>query len=72
MCPGLVLGAINACDVDARKELYAGVVLTGGTALLPNLRDRLEKELGASVPQVKGCWVNHLLPLALSVSSCQA
>lgn len=25
----LVIDSINACDVDIRKELYSGVVLTG-------------------------------------------
>jgi actin-related protein len=30
----MVLETIAKCDVDIRKELYGGVVLTGGTALL--------------------------------------
>jgi actin-related protein len=49
--PGLVLDAILQCDVDARKELYAGVVLTGGTSLISGLRDRLEREIIAGGPQ---------------------
>jgi actin-like protein 6A len=36
--------------VDVRRELYAGVVLTGGTALFSSLRDRLERELADSAP----------------------
>lgn len=48
---GLVLDAILQCDVDARKELYAGVVLTGGTSLISGLRDRLEREIIAGGPQ---------------------
>jgi actin-like protein 6A len=47
----LVLDSISQCDVDTRKELYAGVVLTGGSSLMPGLRDRLEKELGVLGPQ---------------------
>lgn len=26
---GLVMESVNRCDVDVRKELYGGVVLTG-------------------------------------------
>ncbi|KAG1665661.1 hypothetical protein FOA52_005451 [Chlamydomonas sp. UWO 241] len=35
--PGLTLESINRCDVDVRKELYSGVVLTGvnSTIILP-------------------------------------
>ncbi|GAX83114.1 hypothetical protein CEUSTIGMA_g10540.t1 [Chlamydomonas eustigma] len=47
----LVLDSIASCDVDVRKELYASVVLTGGTSLLSGLRDRLEKELVVAGPQ---------------------
>ena len=47
----LILDSINHCDVDTRKELYAGVVLTGGSSLMPGLRDRLEKELSVVGPQ---------------------
>lgn len=42
------------CDVDIRKDLYAGVVLTGGTAGFQALRDRLEKEVADLAPQVGG------------------
>ena len=48
---GLVLDSIGSCDVDVRKELYAGVVLTGGTSLISGLRDRLERELSTAGPQ---------------------
>ncbi len=44
--------AINRCDVDARKDLYQGVVLTGGTSLVPGLRDRLERTLTEAGPTV--------------------
>mmetsp|Transcript_30869 Transcript_30869/g.67419 ORF Transcript_30869/g.67419 Transcript_30869/m.67419 type:complete len:456 (-) Transcript_30869:65-1432(-) len=46
---GLVLDAIGKCDVDVRKELYGGVLLTGGVSLIPNLRERLERELSEQV-----------------------
>ena len=40
------------CDVDVRRELYSGVVLTGGTAGFSTLRDRLERELTELAPQM--------------------
>lgn len=43
---------INKCDVDIRKDLYAGVILTGGTAGFATLRDRLEKEVADLAPQM--------------------
>lgn len=45
-----VAECIGRCDVDVRRELWPGVVLTGGTALFASLRDRLEKELLESAP----------------------
>lgn len=45
-----VTDSINRCDVDVRRELYNGIVLTGGTSLFASLRDRLEKELTESAP----------------------
>ena len=35
---GMVLETINKCDVDIRRELYSGIILTGGTALLTAVR----------------------------------
>ncbi len=35
--------AIQKCDVDVRRDMWGGVVLTGGGALLPGLRERLEQ-----------------------------
>jgi actin-related protein len=37
--------SIMKCDVDLRKDLYANIVLSGGTSLFPGLTDRLHKEL---------------------------
>ncbi|MEW5306390.1 MAG: hypothetical protein WDW36_008858 [Sanguina aurantia] len=47
----LVMESVNRCDVDVRKELYGGVVLTGGSSLFGSLRERLEKELLELGPQ---------------------
>lgn len=35
--PQMVLESINKCDVDIRKELCSGVLLTGGTSVLPQV-----------------------------------
>merc|ERR1711871_1506504 len=42
---GLVTGVILACDVDLRMDLYNNILLYGGTSLIPNLRDRVEREV---------------------------
>ena len=38
------------CDVDIRKELYANVVLSGGTTMLSGMGERMTKELSALAP----------------------
>lgn len=46
--PGLsecALGAIADVAVDLRRDLFAAVVLSGGTSLLAGLRERLEADL---------------------------
>ncbi|GBF90529.1 hypothetical protein Rsub_03525 [Raphidocelis subcapitata] len=48
--PTLVKDAIEGCDGDVRRELWGGIVLTGGGSLLPNARERLEAELAAAAP----------------------
>ena len=48
--PQAVAEVIGKCDVDLRKELYGGVVLTGGGSLFTGLKERLEKELQAGAP----------------------
>lgn len=47
----LAMEAINRCDVDVRKDMYGGVVLTGGSSLFTGLRDRLDRELQEHAPQ---------------------
>lgn len=48
--PVMVKNAIDGCDGDVRREFWNGIVLTGGTSLLPNVRERLERELTALAP----------------------
>jgi len=41
---------IMKCDVDIRKDLYANIVLSGGTTMFSNIADRLTKEITALAP----------------------
>merc|ERR1711902_409586 len=41
---------IMKCDVDIRKDLYANVVLSGGTTMYPGIADRMQKEITALAP----------------------
>jgi actin beta/gamma 1 len=42
---------IMKCDVDIRKDLYANIVLSGGTTMYPGIAERLTKEVVALAPQ---------------------
>jgi len=41
---------IMKCDVDIRKDLYANIVLSGGTTMFAGIGDRMTKELTALAP----------------------
>eukprot|EP00029_Vermamoeba_vermiformis_P000868 TRINITY_DN11048_c0_g1_i1.p1 TRINITY_DN11048_c0_g1~~TRINITY_DN11048_c0_g1_i1.p1 ORF type:complete len:806 (-),score=85.46 TRINITY_DN11048_c0_g1_i1:335-2725(-) len=46
----LIADAINRCDGNIEKELYANVVLAGGNTRFPGFAERLQKELrGANI-----------------------
>jgi actin beta/gamma 1 len=38
------------CGVDMGKDLYANIVLSGGTTMFPGIADRLQKEITALAP----------------------
>ena len=42
--------SIVACDIDIRRDLYANLVLSGGTTMFPKLPERVEKEILTLVP----------------------
>merc|ERR1712126_127335 len=44
------MGSIMKCDVDIRKDLYANVVLSGGTTMFQGIGERMTKELTALAP----------------------
>jgi actin-related protein len=41
---------IMKCDVDIRKDLYANIVLSGGTTMFHQIADRITKEITALAP----------------------
>ncbi|XLT50984.1 hypothetical protein HN873_043588, partial [Arachis hypogaea] len=49
--PKMVIDSINKCDVDIRRELFGSIMLTGGTASMQQLKERIEKELLEESPQ---------------------
>jgi actin-related protein len=42
--------SIMKCDIDIRKDLYANIVLSGGTTMYPGIADRMQKEITALAP----------------------
>merc|ERR1712207_52740 len=42
--------SIMKCDVDIRKDLYANIVLSGGTTVYAGIADRMSKEITALAP----------------------
>ncbi|KAK1272983.1 Actin-related protein 4 [Acorus gramineus] len=49
--PQMVIESINKCDVDIRRELFSSILLSGGTASMQQLKERLEKDLIEESPQ---------------------
>merc|ERR1712021_263288 len=41
---------IMKCDVDIRKDLYANIVLSGGTTMFAGISERMSKEVSALAP----------------------
>lgn len=48
----LVTECIGKCDIDVRRELYNGILLTGGTSLFASLQKRLEDEVTHLAPSM--------------------
>ena len=42
--------SIMKCDVDVRRDLFANLVLSGGSTMLPGIGERMTKELSALAP----------------------
>jgi actin beta/gamma 1 len=41
---------ITKCDDDIRKDLYANIVMSGGTTVFPGIAERMSKEVTALAP----------------------
>jgi len=46
----LVYQSIQDCDIDVRRDLYANIVLSGGTTMFEGLRERMQKEVSSMAP----------------------
>ena len=42
--------SIMKCELDTRKDLYANIVLSGGSTMFPGFADRVQKEVAALAP----------------------
>ena len=47
----LAYDAISSAETDSRRELYGGVILTGGCSLIPGTCERFSRELSINTPQ---------------------
>merc|ERR1711931_276039 len=45
-----VHNSIMRCDIDIRKDLFANIVMSGGTTMYPGIADRMQKEITALAP----------------------
>merc|ERR1719244_1658583 len=45
-----VHGSIMRCDIDIRKDLFANIVMSGGTTMSPGIADRMQKEITSLAP----------------------
>jgi actin-related protein len=41
--------SIKKCDNDIQKDLYANVVLSGGSTMFPNMENRITKEMSSVI-----------------------
>jgi actin beta/gamma 1 len=47
---GLFDSSIMRCDVEMREDLYANIVLSGGSTMFPGFADRMQKEITSLAP----------------------
>merc|ERR1711915_19737 len=45
-----VYSSIMRCDIDIMKDLFANIVMSGGTTMYPGIADRMQKEITALAP----------------------
>ncbi len=47
----VIVEAVSKCDIDLRRDLYANIVLSGGSTMFPGLKERLTKEIAEMIPE---------------------
>ena len=47
----MILDSIARADVDIKRELFGNIILTGGTTMIKNFSERLQKILPDVAPQ---------------------
>lgn len=57
----LTYRSIMKADVDVRKDLYANIVLSGGTTMYAGIADRLSKEVTTLAPSTMKIKVNKYI-----------
>uniref|UniRef100_A0A0K0CVI4 Actin n=1 Tax=Angiostrongylus cantonensis TaxID=6313 RepID=A0A0K0CVI4_ANGCA len=50
--------SIMSCDIDIRKDLFANIILSGGTTMFPGITERLKKEVISLAPSVVKVKIN--------------
>uniref|UniRef100_A0A182IZW9 Uncharacterized protein n=1 Tax=Anopheles atroparvus TaxID=41427 RepID=A0A182IZW9_ANOAO len=55
--PQLVVETLTSCKESQRKDLYANVILAGGSTMLGGFAERLQRELTSRVPATLRCKV---------------
>ncbi|XP_062618211.1 uncharacterized protein LOC134279815 [Saccostrea cucullata] len=46
----MVHNAIMKCEADIRRDLFANIVLSGGSTMFPGMAERMQKEISALAP----------------------
>ena len=46
----MTYNSIQKCDLDIRRDLYANVIMSGGTTMFPGIADRMRNELVSLAP----------------------
>lgn len=64
----MIFNSIMKCDVDIRKDLYANIVLSGGTTMFPGIAERLHKEMTSLAPSAME--INIIAPPERKYSAC--
>ena len=42
--------SIMKCDIDLRRDMYANIVMSGGSTMFPGIADRMHREIAALAP----------------------